>query len=90
MLCDRAQRPPRVAEFHSTILALADGIEPYDKFAVIAKDVNVRPVPAFTAQENVGIKAVNFELRHPIVYPICFGYSRNPFSFAFGKRPIRL
>src|SRR5579883_3158832 len=83
MFRDRAQRPARFAEFHSAILALAYGIEPYDDFAAIAKDVYMRPVPAFTAQEHVRIKAVNFELRHPSVYPICFGYSRNPFSFAF-------
>jgi len=81
MLRDRAQRPTRFAELHSAILALADRVEPYDEFATIAKDVDVRPVPAFTAQVHVGVKAVNFELRQ--VYPICFGYSRNPFSFAF-------
>lgn len=80
MVRDRAQCPPRFAEFHSAILALADGIEPYDKFAAIAKDMNVRPVAAFASQEHVGFKP-SISSFGILAYPIWFGYASKPIQF---------
>ncbi|MHB1549781.1 MAG: hypothetical protein ACYCX6_01095 [Vulcanimicrobiaceae bacterium] len=71
MLCDHAQRPPRFADLHPTILALADGIEKHDDFAAVASNVNVRPVPALATSVNPNFETVDYTSRH--IYLIRFG-----------------
>ncbi len=73
MLCDHAQGPPRFADLHPTILALADGIEKHDDFTAVASSVNVRPVPALATSVNPSFETVDSPLAAAQDRPFVWG-----------------
>jgi hypothetical protein len=64
ILVDGAQRSSRLADFHSTICSLANGIEPHNEFTAIAENVDVRSVPSFVASVYPNLETVDDALRH--------------------------